>query len=601
MSLPALFVVGPTGSGKTRLAVDLARACNGEVVNADVIQMYAGLDIASAKASTAERRGVPHHLLSFLPPCAAMTVRVFRSLATAVIADIHARGRVPIIAGGTGYYVQALLRESLLEEAEAEALAASEAGAAEVAVAVAGVDGGVALAGVDGGVAVAGVDAGSTSVISGCGDGVDSSGVALGLHDRLKGIDPVMARRLHPNDVRRISRALAVHAATGVAFSTLLAQQAARIEGAPGPYRSRVYWLTVDDRAEHDRRLDERVTHMLRDGLATEIASLRSALTGKSSSGAGAAKGLGGASGMESIADGAFVGVGPHHAREADEPSELTLRIVAEHAALITSAQVGGVPNDDRTDKLLPAASVYAATLGELEPQGSYVGVLRAIGYKEFQEFLELTDSMGARVEDICAQISAAESVDATALVAPPLARKRARGAQPTAEVEDPLARARAALHRGAARLREVTHGYARRQDRWIRNRFESRGVPLVRLDTSSTASGAQAAAGPLDDGRIVKDAAAWLAGAPASTLLAPTRDCGTEGVVRATSDLPRIIAWEQHTCDVCGGRLINGALAWSAHIKSKTHKNASRRAAAGIRPSTESAAVRPLNETPRE
>lgn len=582
MSLPALFVVGPTGAGKTRLAVDLARACNGEVVNADVIQMYAGLDIASAKASAAERRGVPHHLLSFLPPCAAMTVRVFRALATAVIADIHARGRVPVIAGGTGYYVQALLRESLLEEAEAEALAAAEAGAADGA-AVA-TEGG---AGADAGAAMAGIEAGA-SAVGGVSGGDEASGATL--HDRLKEIDPVMARRLHPNDVRRISRALAVHAATGLAFSTLLAQQAARIEGAPGPYRSRVYWLTVDNRAEHDRRLDERVTVMLRDGLASEIATLRSALAGETSSsaragaraGVGAGAGAGADTGARAVASADGL-----RARVEDEPSELTRRIVAEHAAVLASAQAGGVPADERVDAPLPPAAVYAATLGELEPQGSYVGVLRAIGYKEFQEFLELTDSMGGRVEDICAEISAA--------AAEPVARKRARG-EPLAQVsEDPLARARAALHRGAARLREVTHGYARRQDRWIRNRFEARGVPLIRLDTSSAAPGVQAG-GSLTAERIIEDATAWLAGAPAAALLAPTRDCGNagaEGVVRATSDLSRIMAWEQHTCDACGGRLINGALAWAAHIKSKTHKNATRRASSGpCRPTPSDEAV---------
>jgi tRNA dimethylallyltransferase len=561
-SLPAIFVVGPTGSGKTRLAVDLARACNGEIVNADVIQMYAGLDIASAKASTAERRGVPHHLLSFLPPCAAMTVRVFRALATAVIADIHARGRVPVIAGGSGYYVQALLRESLLEDAEAEALVVANAGAA------------------DGGGGATCVAAGAGASAAACGDGgMNDAGVdGATLHARLAVVDPVMARRLHPHDVRRISRALAVHASTGIPFSAMLARQAAKIEGAPGPFRSRVYWLTVDDRAEHDRRLDLRVSDMLCDGLASEIALLRAALTRNASAGAGAranAEIAGKCAGISTAIAGAR---DMPQAVAKDKPSDLTCRIVEEHAASLAS--VGNTNVAELTGSSYPAASVYAATVGELDPPGSYVGVLRAIGYKEFQEFLELTDAMDGTVDDVCAKIAEIERADASAPIAP-FERKRARKSTVLAdESADALAIARAALAQGAARLREVTHGYARRQDRWIRNRFESRGVPLVRLDTSAAAGGDRWET--LISSRVVSDASAWLSGAPVATLLAPTRDFGGEGadgVVRATSDLSRIVSWEQHTCDVCGGRLINGALAWTAHIKSKAHKTATRRA----------------------
>lgn len=169
-----LAIVGPTGSGKTKLAVDIAlRHGNAEVVNSDVIQMYKGLDIASAKATTTERAGVPHHMLSFLEPTQPFTVRDFRSMAGEVIADIHGRGKLPIVVGGTMYYVQSILREALLEHDEADAAREAESR-----------------------------DEGDEAR-SGKSD-------AAALYDRLRRVDPIMAKRLHPNDVRKLERALQV-------------------------------------------------------------------------------------------------------------------------------------------------------------------------------------------------------------------------------------------------------------------------------------------------------------------------------------------------------------------------------------------------------
>ncbi len=104
-----LAVVGPTASGKTGLSVELALALGGEVINADSVQLYAGMDIGSAKASPAERRGVPHHLLDVLDVGAEANVSQFQQAARAVIDDVHGRGRVPILVGGSSLYVRAVL------------------------------------------------------------------------------------------------------------------------------------------------------------------------------------------------------------------------------------------------------------------------------------------------------------------------------------------------------------------------------------------------------------------------------------------------------------------------------------------------------------
>jgi tRNA A37 N6-isopentenylltransferase MiaA len=181
-----LVVIGPTGSGKSQFAVDVAKLHgNAEILNCDVIQMYRGLDVASAKASKDERGGIPHHLMSFLQPQETFTVRDFKHMADEAIKDIAGRGKLPIIVGGTMYYVQSLIRDSLLEEDEA-ALAESKS-----------------------------VDPTSlTNTTAAASTNVPVPAPVYTPYDRLCRVDPVMARRLHPNDHRKIQRALEVRNCT---------------------------------------------------------------------------------------------------------------------------------------------------------------------------------------------------------------------------------------------------------------------------------------------------------------------------------------------------------------------------------------------------
>lgn len=109
MSAAVVAVVGPTASGKTRLSVELARAIGGEVVNADSVQLYRGMDVGSAKATLEERGGVPHHLLDVLDPADEANVSVFQQHARAAIDDVRGRGRVPILVGGSSLYIRAVL------------------------------------------------------------------------------------------------------------------------------------------------------------------------------------------------------------------------------------------------------------------------------------------------------------------------------------------------------------------------------------------------------------------------------------------------------------------------------------------------------------
>eukprot|EP00033_Pygsuia_biforma_P001044 GCRY01001190.1.p1 GENE.GCRY01001190.1~~GCRY01001190.1.p1 ORF type:complete len:264 (-),score=23.73 GCRY01001190.1:1496-2287(-) len=109
-----VLILGTTGVGKTKLSVGIAQQCNGEIVNADSMQVYKGLDIGTAKASLEEQEGVPHHLLSFLDVWEEFSVLMFQKMAREAIDDIVNRGKTPIVCGGTAFYIQALLQDNFL-------------------------------------------------------------------------------------------------------------------------------------------------------------------------------------------------------------------------------------------------------------------------------------------------------------------------------------------------------------------------------------------------------------------------------------------------------------------------------------------------------
>src|SRR5215469_2266154 len=111
MLRPVIAVVGPTAAGKSELSLTLAAALDGEIINADSMQLYRGMDIGTAKLTVAERDGVPHHLLDIWPVTMTAAVAEYQALARAAIDGIHARGRVPLLVGGSGLYIRAVLEE----------------------------------------------------------------------------------------------------------------------------------------------------------------------------------------------------------------------------------------------------------------------------------------------------------------------------------------------------------------------------------------------------------------------------------------------------------------------------------------------------------
>jgi tRNA dimethylallyltransferase len=222
---PVVAVVGPTGVGKSDLAIELARRLGGEVVNADSMQVYRGMDVGTAKLSPAERAGVAHHLLDVWDVRAEASVAEYQHLARAAFADIRARGQRALLVGGSGLYVRAALDRMDFPGTDAVVRARLEAELAAV------------------------------------GPGA--------LHQRLAAVDPAAAIAILPSNGRRLVRALEVVEITGRPFTASLPPPAYQIVAVQ-------IGLTLP-RDELDRRIEERVDRMWAAGLVDEVRRLAGA------------------------------------------------------------------------------------------------------------------------------------------------------------------------------------------------------------------------------------------------------------------------------------------------------------------------------------
>lgn len=228
MKKPLIILTGPTAVGKTALSIRLAKAVNGEIISADSMQVYRRMDIGSAKIMPEEMDGVPHHLINILEPWEEFNVVVFQQRAKAAIKEIYKRNRVPLMVGGTGFYIQALLYDIDFKENEEGNQIRNEL---------------EALAQEKG------------------------SGY---LHEMLRQVDPESARAIHANNQKRVIRALEYYRQTGEKISAH--NEAERQKESPYQF---LYYVLNTDRSLLYQRIDQRVDKMVKDGLVEEVRKLK--------------------------------------------------------------------------------------------------------------------------------------------------------------------------------------------------------------------------------------------------------------------------------------------------------------------------------------
>lgn len=224
---PAIFLMGPTASGKTALSVQLAHALNAEIISVDSALVFKGMDIGTAKPTLAEREGIPHHLIDILDPAESFSTGTFRRQALALMEDITARGKLPLLVGGTMLYFNALFYGLAQLPSADDALRAQ----------------------------------------------LDAQAQAIGkdaMHAKLQLVDPIAAARIHPNDPQRVQRALEVYELTGKSMTQLHAEaQAEEI-----PYQKIKLIIAPRDRAVLHERIALRFKQMLQQGLVAEVEDL---------------------------------------------------------------------------------------------------------------------------------------------------------------------------------------------------------------------------------------------------------------------------------------------------------------------------------------
>ncbi|KAG5888368.1 hypothetical protein JTB14_033505 [Gonioctena quinquepunctata] len=400
--LPLIVILGATGTGKTKLSLELAKKFGGEIIGADSMQVYRGLDIITAKATQEEQSVAPHHLIDILDPHDLFTVTQYRNRALKIIDGLMENEKLPVVVGGTNYYIESLLWKILIDDGS-----------------------------------------NTFTKIPGILPNNEHELPSEELHKKLKALDPSMAKRLHPNNKRKILRSLEILQRNGRRHSEILEEQqsamdASRSGGGLRFGSSLVLWLQCNQDILN-KRLDDRVDTMVEQGLLNELLDFHR------------------------------------------------------------------LYNKERMDN-------------ESEPDYSK-GIFQSIGFKEFHPYLMLNGE--------------------------------------ERDTEDGLKK----LNEGIDQLKMVTRRYARKQKKWISNRFLGRTdrqvPPIYGLDTSDVSQW---------DEKVSRTAIEIVESYITGTA------CHHKELPKQTSNSFPNSDDITHTCEVCA-RIFVGDFQWANHLKSNRHK----------------------------
>ncbi|KAL5970585.1 tRNA dimethylallyltransferase [Taenia solium] len=463
---PVIAICGATGTGKSKLAIDLARSLDGQVINADAVQLYKGLDIATNKVTQEETKGVVHHLLGCLEAVEGFryNVHYYRRDCCRLIDVLRARGVTPVVVGGTHYYLEAILWQDFLRSTNERNF--QEEGNVEEMEAVA-----------------AAIETDKPQLSWPAELLARLPKDPKDYYAALSNANPEAAMRLHPNDTRKLQQALLIHlsceATNAPATSALLSRISTNRSSCPRypPPNSLIFWLDCESSVLKPR-LDERVMKMMQRGLI----------------------------------------------RELDE------FLVAAAKSLLPN---GPVVNEDGTvNEMAKKALFKLANEGLLPSVGTEHwcrGVLQSIGFKEFEDFLQLSPS------------------------------------------ERDSANGQMMLNEAIERMKTATRQYARRQLRWINNRFLRRpalgGIPVYRLDVTPILTATSPEEAELFwNSKIFEPCLATIRGESPSQLI-------PEPFVEVSSTNASEVSSPPYICAACNGRIFVDPLQWEEHLNSRSHK----------------------------
>lgn len=230
MKRPLILIAGPTASGKTKTSVELAKRIGGEIISADSMQIYKGMDIGTAKVKPEEMEGIPHYMIDEWQADYPCSVAAFKEKVKGYMEAIYAKGKIPILVGGTGFYINAILYDTQFEGEEEEKpyRKALEAHAKEVG--------------------------------------------AKALHEELRRVDPLSAETIHFNNVKRVIRALEYYKETGEPISVHNAREKEKRENNNSPYQYTFFALDMDRETLYER-INKRIDQMMEEGLLEEVKS----------------------------------------------------------------------------------------------------------------------------------------------------------------------------------------------------------------------------------------------------------------------------------------------------------------------------------------
>ena len=244
---PLIILTGPTAVGKTALSIQLAKAIHGQMISADSMQVYRRMDIGTAKITPEEMQGIPHYLINVLEPQEEFNVVRFQKMAKEALEKIYHAGAVPIVVGGTGFYIQALLYDIAFDQTGPPAVDTSPGGEGD----------------------------GETDAETVYRQNLQQLAREQGanyLHEKLRQVDPVSADAIHPNNVKRVIRALEYYHQTGTRISAHNEEQRKK----ESPYQF-LYFVLTDDRQTLYERIDRRIDTMIERGLVDEVRRLQMA------------------------------------------------------------------------------------------------------------------------------------------------------------------------------------------------------------------------------------------------------------------------------------------------------------------------------------